>query len=60
MYVRDLKSGKISLIRGPRTYLLGENERFWEKKLEKEVDDLINSSMVTGSGFIPLQVDVSG
>jgi hypothetical protein len=38
LYVRDLKSGRITLVRGPRTYLLGENESFWEKKVEEEVD----------------------
>ena len=42
LYVRDLKNGRISLVRGPRTYLLGENERFWEKKIEVEIDNLIN------------------
>ena len=29
VYVRDLKSGEVKLVRGPKSYLLGEGEAFW-------------------------------
>lgn len=31
VYVRDLKLGEVRLVRGPLTYLLEENEAFWQK-----------------------------
>lgn len=57
VYVRDLKSGEVSLVRGPKTFLLGENEAFWEKIMEPEVERLLTTS---NQGFIPLQADDKG
>jgi len=40
IYVRDLKSGKVSMISG-QTYVLQAHEELWEKILPKEVEELI-------------------
>lgn len=41
VYVRDLWSGEVKLVRGPRTYLLKEHEEFWEKHVEPAVEQLL-------------------
>ena len=34
IYVRDLWSGQVNLIKGPQTYLLNEYEELWNKNLD--------------------------
>lgn len=41
VYVRNVKSGEVKLVRGPKTFLLGDDERFWEKIMEPEVEKLL-------------------
>jgi major vault protein len=55
VYVRDLKTGEVSLVRGPKTFLLGENQSFWEKRMEPEVERLLSTT-----GYIPLTEDARG
>ena len=57
VYVRDLKSGEVKLVRGPTTYLLEENESFWEKIMSNEVERLLTQS---NQGYVPMQVDDKG
>ncbi len=47
IYVRDLRTGKVRLVRG-QTYLLAEHEQLWEKPLPPVVEELL------GSGHDPL------
>jgi major vault protein len=42
VYVRDLTTGEVILVRGPMTFLLGERQAFWEKPLTPEVERLLN------------------
>ena len=59
LYVRDLRTGEVKLVKGPQTYLLGEHEELWEKILEADVEKLValNSS---GIDYIPASVSASG
>ena len=34
IYVRDLWSGQVKLVKGPQTYLLNEFEELWNKELD--------------------------
>lgn len=43
VYVRNLKTGEVNLVRGPTTFLLGEREAFWEKIMSPAVEKLLNS-----------------
>ena len=51
VYVRDHNSGEVKLVRGPKTFLLGENESFWEKKMSPEIERLLGAP---NQGFVPL------
>ncbi len=57
IYVRDLHTGEVSLIRGPCTFLLGEHQSFWEKIMDPEVEKLLRTS---GQGYVPSQLDAKG
>lgn len=50
VYVRNLKTGEVTLVRGPKTFLLGEREAFWEKIMSPEVERLLSSQ---NQGFVP-------
>lgn len=41
LYVRNIKTGELSLIRGPQTYLLSPYEQLWEKELTPVVEELL-------------------
>eukprot|EP00010_Vexillifera_abyssalis_P000342 CAMPEP_0201552430 /NCGR_PEP_ID=MMETSP0173_2-20130828/16305_1 /ASSEMBLY_ACC=CAM_ASM_000268 /TAXON_ID=218659 /ORGANISM="Vexillifera sp., Strain DIVA3 564/2" /LENGTH=830 /DNA_ID=CAMNT_0047962917 /DNA_START=37 /DNA_END=2529 /DNA_ORIENTATION=+ len=41
IYVRDLKTGQVSAIMGPQSYMLKENEELWEKHLPVVVESLL-------------------
>ena len=51
VYVRDLKSGEVKLVRGPNTFLLGEHESFWQKIMEPDVERLLTSQ---NQGYVPM------
>lgn len=44
IYVRDVHSGKVRLVRG-ENYLLNENEELWSKKQEPQIEALINDKL---------------
>jgi len=46
IYVRDLQTGKVSMISG-RSYTLQAHEELWEKNLPKEVEELIAAGSTT-------------
>lgn len=41
LYVRDVKSGELRLVRGPQAYLLMPYEELWEKELPPVVETLL-------------------
>ncbi len=41
LYVRNIKTGELSLIRGPQAYLLSPYEQLWEKDLPPVVEELL-------------------
>jgi major vault protein len=51
IYVRDLSSGRVRLIRGTCSYMLNENEELWKKELSEEVASLVG--LPTEFGRIP-------
>ena len=59
LYVRDLWSGEVKLVRGPQTYLLKEHEELWSKLMPPEIEQLVglNSS---GIDYIPASVGAKG
>lgn len=57
VYVRDLKSGEVKLVRGPNTFLLGEGQSFWQKIMEPDVERLLTSQ---NQGYIPVNQDDKG
>jgi len=59
IYVRDLKTGEVKLVKGPQTYMLGENEELWNKALSADVERLVglNSS---GVDYIPASENAKG
>jgi major vault protein len=38
IYVRDLWTGSVKLVKGPQTYLLSEYEELWNKELTPVVE----------------------
>jgi hypothetical protein len=52
LYVRDLRSGQVKLVKGPQTYLLNENEELWSKNLTPEVEQLLSLNSA-GIDYIP-------
>jgi major vault protein len=59
LYVRDLESGEVKLVRGPQSYLLKEHEELWSKLLDNEIEQLVglNSS---GVDYIPASENARG
>lgn len=55
VYVRDVKSGVVKLVRGPQTYLLSNHEQEWEKVLDPIVEVLLAQG-----GYVPQVVDSQG
>lgn len=55
MYVRDVKTGEVKLVKGPQTYLLNNHEQEWEKVLDPTVEMLL-----AHNGYIPMTVDDKG
>jgi len=43
IYVRDMKTGKVRVVRGS-SYLLEPHEELWEKELPKSVEDLLSKA----------------
>jgi major vault protein len=41
LYVRDVQTGELRLVRGPQAYLLNPYEELWEKELPPVVEDLL-------------------
>lgn len=41
IYVRDVKTGELKLVRGPQAYMLPPYEELWEKDLPPSVEELI-------------------
>ncbi len=41
IYVRDIKTGELRLVRGPQAYLLNPYEELWEKDLPPVVEELL-------------------
>ncbi len=41
IYVRDVQTGELRLVRGPQAYLLNPYEELWEKELPPVVEDLL-------------------
>jgi len=41
IYVRDIRTGKITTIRGPTSYMLKPTEELWKKELPKAVEELL-------------------
>lgn len=59
LYVRDLETGEVKLVKGPQTYLLKANEELWNKTLTPEIENLVglNSS---GIDYIPATENAKG
>jgi len=49
----------VRLVLGPTAFLLAENEEYWEKELEPDVERLIAHS-AQGRFFAPLKIDSKG
>jgi len=47
VYVRDLKTGSVRLVKG-KTYMLLSNEELWEKELPPVVEELLQKEVRTG------------
>jgi len=43
IYVRDMKTGKVSVVRG-KSYMLQPHEELWEKELPKAVEELLSKA----------------
>lgn len=41
LYIRNLQTGELRLVRGPQVYLLDPNEELWKKELSPEVWELL-------------------
>lgn len=41
IYVRNVKSGLVRSVMGPQSYILTENEVFFEKELSKNVEEML-------------------
>lgn len=52
IYVRDLQSGQVNLVKGPQTYLLNEFEELWNKNLDPQVEQLLGLNSA-GIDYIP-------
>ena len=52
IYIRNIKTGEIILIRGPQTYMLTPYEELWEKELPRIVEELLarKSDLVSDRG----------
>jgi major vault protein len=59
LYVRDLETGEVKLVKGPQTYMLKESEELWNKLLSAEIEKLVglNSS---GIDYIPATENARG
>jgi len=42
IYVRNTQDGKVRLIKGPQTFMLGETEEYWNKILDPQVENLLH------------------
>lgn len=43
LYVRDIQTGELKLVRGPQAYMLTPYEELWSKELPPVVEDLLTS-----------------
>ena len=59
IYVRDLQTGQVKLVKGPTSYLLREYEQLWDKTLSAEVENLLSLN-ASGVDYIPAQVNEKG
>jgi len=41
IYIQDQQTGKVRTEHGPKSYLLNENEKLWQKELSEEVERLL-------------------
>jgi len=44
IYVKDMKTGTVKLIKGPQTYSLGVDDVLWEKPLDAEAEAILASN----------------
>lgn len=52
LYIRDVKTGDLRLVRGPQAYLLSPYEELWEKELPATVEELLVTNPVVERGKI--------
>jgi major vault protein len=52
LYVRDIKTGELKLVRGPQAYLLTPYEELWQKDLPPDVENLLSTNPVAERGKI--------
>ncbi len=46
IYVQNIFSGIVKLVKGPQTYSLGADEKLWEKHLDPKIEKLLKQSYV--------------
>ena len=42
VYVRNVQDGKVRLVQGPQTFMLGEAEQYWDKDLDPQIETLLS------------------
>ncbi|XP_071485231.1 major vault protein-like [Diadema antillarum] len=52
IYVRNLQTGDVNMVLGPRSYLLNEHEMLWEKELDPLVLSILRNGGGSGEGDI--------
>ncbi|XP_063963694.1 major vault protein-like [Lytechinus pictus] len=52
IYIRNLQSGEVKVIMGPKSYLLNEHEKLWEKELDPLVVSILKKGGGCGEGDI--------
>lgn len=52
IYVRDLWTGEVKLVKGPSSYLLKENDELWEKTFPPDIEALVALN-ASGVDYIP-------
>ncbi|XP_030842279.1 major vault protein [Strongylocentrotus purpuratus] len=52
IYIRNLQTGEVKVIMGPKSYLLNEHEKLWEKELDPLVVSILKKGGGVGEGDI--------
>lgn len=52
LYIRNMNTGEVRLEKGPKTYLLKEDEELWNKVLSSVTEKLLAQN-AAGRSFVP-------